>query len=114
MEVKSPCISGSTSSRLILLCTYLSAVVLVGLLLSSLFGWSWVDPIAAIVIAVIATREGINAWKVDICCSAPAITKTAAAQGPLRLLRRLTRQVVSPRPSSTQSVPYPLCPIVGS
>jgi CHASE2 domain-containing sensor protein len=37
-----------------LLCTYLSAVLLIGLLLNSLFGWSWADPIAALVIAVIA------------------------------------------------------------
>ncbi|MGN9844925.1 hypothetical protein ACTMTI_43045 [Nonomuraea sp. H19] len=30
-----------------LLCTYLSAVLLAGLALNSLFGWSWADPIAA-------------------------------------------------------------------
>nr|WP_280363824.1 cation transporter [Nocardia abscessus] len=41
-----------------LLCTYLSAVPQVGLLLNSLFGWSWADPIAALVIAAIAVREG--------------------------------------------------------
>ncbi|MGI3784969.1 MAG: cation transporter, partial [Janthinobacterium lividum] len=32
-----------------LLCTYLSAVLLVGLVLDSLFGWSWADPVAALV-----------------------------------------------------------------
>src|ERR1700733_10912114 len=41
-------------SKQTLLCTYLSAVLLVGLLLNSLFGWSWADPIAAVVIAIIA------------------------------------------------------------
>jgi len=55
-------------SKQTLLCTYLSAVLLVGLLLNSLLGWSWADPIAALVIAVIAVKEGINAWKGDPCC----------------------------------------------
>ncbi|MGI5218952.1 cation transporter [Nocardia sp. CA-290969] len=63
---------GSTSavadSKQTLLCTYLSAVLLVGLLLNSLFGWSWADPLAALVIAAIAVREGLNAWKGDTCC----------------------------------------------
>lgn len=56
-------------SKQTLLCTYLSAVVLVGLVLNSLFGWSWADPIAALIIAVIAVREGINAWRGDACCA---------------------------------------------
>ncbi len=51
-------------SRAIALCTYLSAVLLVGLVLNSLFNWSWADPIAALVIAAIAVREGVNAWRV--------------------------------------------------
>jgi Co/Zn/Cd efflux system component len=56
-------------------------VLLVGLLLNSLFGWSWADPIAALVIAVIAVKEGLNAWKGDTCCPSPvtlgATIKTA-------------------------------------
>ncbi len=56
-------------SKQTLLCTYLSAVVLVGLLLNSLFGWSWADPIAALVVAGLAVREGLNAWKGDGCCA---------------------------------------------
>jgi hypothetical protein len=55
-----------------LLCTYLSAVLLVGLLLNALFGWSWADPIAALVIALIAVKEGANAWRGDTCCPTPA------------------------------------------
>lgn len=66
-------------SKQTLLCTYLSAVLLVGLLLNSLFGWSWADPIAALVIAVIAVKEGRNAWKGDACCATPL-----AAQQPAR------------------------------
>ncbi|MFE3060635.1 cation transporter [Nocardia sp. NPDC059239] len=63
-------------SKQTLLCTYLSAVLLVGLLLNSLFGWSWADPIAALVIAGIAVKEGINAWRGDTCCPSPAAFTT--------------------------------------
>ena len=52
-----------------LLCTYLSAVLLVGLLLNATLGWSWADPIAGLVIAAVAVREGIEAWKGEGCCS---------------------------------------------
>jgi divalent metal cation (Fe/Co/Zn/Cd) transporter len=73
--------SAVADSKQTLLCTYLSAVLLVGLLLNSLFGWSWADPIAALVIAAIAVREGRNAWKGDTCCPAPtaALEVTGAA-----------------------------------
>ena len=56
-------------SRQTLLCTYLSAAVLVGLVLNSLFGWSWADPVAALVIAAFAVREGIEAWRGDTCAT---------------------------------------------
>ena len=52
-----------------LLCTYLSAVLLVGLLLNATVGWSWADPIAGLIIAAVAVREGIEAWKGEGCCS---------------------------------------------
>lgn len=51
-----------------LLCTYLSGVLLVGLVLNSLFGWSWADPIAALVIAAVAVKEGRDAWRGHQCC----------------------------------------------
>ena len=63
-------LSAVADSKQTLLCTYLSAVLLVGLLLNSIFGWSWADPIAGLVIAGVAVREGIEAWKGDNCCSA--------------------------------------------
>ncbi|MFD4440022.1 cation transporter [Nocardia sp. NPDC058519] len=69
--------SAVADSKQTLLCTYLSAVLLVGLLLNSLLGWSWADPIAALVIAVIAVKEGLNAWKGDICCATPPIGAAA-------------------------------------
>ncbi|MGA9872403.1 MAG: cation transporter [Rhodococcus sp. (in: high G+C Gram-positive bacteria)] len=56
-------------SKQTLLCTYLSAVLLVGLLLNSLLGWSWADPVAALVIAALAVKEGRDAWKGESCCT---------------------------------------------
>ncbi|WP_405133004.1 cation transporter [Nocardia sp. NBC_01388] len=64
--------SAVADSKQTLLCTYLSAVLLVGLLLNTLFGWSWADSIAALIIAIIAVREGVNAWHGDTCCPPPA------------------------------------------
>ncbi|WP_328856195.1 cation transporter [Williamsia herbipolensis] len=61
--------SAVADSKQTLLCTYLSAVVLVGLVLNSTLGWSWADPIAALVIAAIAVCEGLNAWRGDACCA---------------------------------------------
>jgi hypothetical protein len=61
--------SAVADSRQTLLCTYLSAVLLVGLALNSLVGWSWADPFAALVIAGVAVREGVQAWRGDNCCS---------------------------------------------
>ena len=51
-----------------LLCTYLSAVLLVGPLLNAALGWSWADPIAGLVIAAVAVREGREAWRGEGCC----------------------------------------------
>jgi Co/Zn/Cd efflux system component len=58
-------------SKQTLLCTYLSAVLLVGLVLNSTLGWWWADAGAALFIAGIAVREGINAWRGDVCCTVP-------------------------------------------
>lgn len=52
-----------------LICTYLSAAVLIGLVLNGLFGWWWADAVAALVIAVFAVREGLEAWKGDACAT---------------------------------------------
>lgn len=52
-----------------LLCTYLSAAVLVGLVLNSAFGWWWADPVAGLVIAAFAVREGVEAWRGDACAT---------------------------------------------
>lgn len=60
--------SAVADSKQTLLCTYLSGVLLVGLLLNSLFGWSWADPIVALVIAAVAVKEGREAWRGEHCC----------------------------------------------
>lgn len=62
-------ISAVADSRQTLLCTYLSAVLLAGLVLNSAFGWWWADPLAALVIAVFAVKEGRDAWRGETCCS---------------------------------------------
>lgn len=51
-----------------LLCTYLSAVLLIGLVANATMGWSWADPVAALVIAAVAVREGREAWRGEGCC----------------------------------------------
>ncbi len=61
-------LSAVADSKQTLLCTYLSAVLLVGLLLNSLFGWSWADPLAALVIGAVAVREGRETWRGRHCC----------------------------------------------
>jgi divalent metal cation (Fe/Co/Zn/Cd) transporter len=60
--------SAVADSKQTLLCTYLSAVLLVGLGLNLTLAWSWADPVAAILIAVVAAREGWQAWQGQGCC----------------------------------------------
>lgn len=68
--------SAVADSKQTLLCTYLSGVLLLGLLLHSLFGWSWADPVVALVIAAVAVKEGREAWRGDNCCAPPALAVT--------------------------------------
>ena len=44
-------------------CAFTSAAALLGVGLSSAFGWWWADPAAALVIAALAVKEGIEAWQ---------------------------------------------------
>jgi divalent metal cation (Fe/Co/Zn/Cd) transporter len=59
--------SAIADSKQTLICSYLSAAVLIGLVLNLAFGWSWADPIAGLVIVVFAVREGMEAWRGDAC-----------------------------------------------
>ncbi len=60
-------------SKQTLLCTYLSAVLLVGLLLNATLGWWWADPAVGLVIAALAVREGREAWRGDACACIPTL-----------------------------------------
>ncbi len=50
-----------------MLCVWLSVVLLGGLLLNATVGWWWADPIAALVIAGLAAKEGLEGWRGDSC-----------------------------------------------
>jgi len=52
-------------SRETMLCAWLSAALLTGLVLNAAFGWSWADPLAALFIAAFAVKEGVEAWRGD-------------------------------------------------
>ncbi|MCK9795241.1 cation transporter [Isoptericola sp. 4D.3] len=58
--------SVQADAKQLLLCIYLSGTVLIGLLANSLFGWMWADSVAALVVAVLAIREGVEAWRGDV------------------------------------------------
>ena len=62
-----------------LLCTYLSAVLLLGLLANSFLGWWWLDAVAALVIAAVAVREGLQNWRGEDCC-APVVLAPRTTQ----------------------------------
>ncbi|MEV6511164.1 cation transporter [Streptomyces sp. NPDC051642] len=64
--------SAVADSKQTLLCTYLSAVLLAGLVANATLGWSWADPLAALVIAAVAVKEGREAWQGKGCCAPTA------------------------------------------
>lgn len=70
--------SAVADSKQTLLCTYLSGVLLVGLLLNATLGWSWADPVAALIIAAVAIKEGRDAWRGEACC--PPLGRVADEQ----------------------------------
>ncbi|MFJ3500480.1 MULTISPECIES: cation transporter [unclassified Streptomyces] len=78
--------SAVADSRQTLLCTHLSAVLLVGLILNATLGWSWADPVAALVIAAVAVKEGRDAWQGKGCC-APTAHAPAGVSGALAEVR---------------------------
>lgn len=68
-------------SKQTLLCTYLSAVLLAGLLLNATLGWWWADPVVGLVIAALAVREGLEAWRGDACsCVPPALVVAGSCE----------------------------------
>lgn len=49
------------------ICAYLSAILLGGLILNAIFGWWWADPIAALIMAPIISKEGVEALRGETC-----------------------------------------------
>lgn len=62
-----------------LLCAYLAGAVFLGLLGNTLLGWWWLDPIAALAIAAVAVREGVQTWRGEGCCVGPSLDPHGAA-----------------------------------
>lgn len=87
--------SAVADSRQTLLCTYLSGVLLLGLALNSTLGWSWADPVAALVIAAVAAKEGRDAWRGENCCMpglvSPSLPREGAAEESFGLPQQPTR-----------------------
>jgi divalent metal cation (Fe/Co/Zn/Cd) transporter len=51
-----------------MLCAYLAGALLVGLLGNVLVGAWWLDPAVGLLIASVAVREGVEAWRGEGCC----------------------------------------------
>ena len=71
-QIGSPALHAEGAQNLI--CSYLAATLLIGLLANAVAGWWWADPVAALAIAALALREGIESWRGEGCClAAPAV-----------------------------------------
>ncbi|GGY11190.1 hypothetical protein GCM10010299_14080 [Streptomyces tanashiensis] len=97
--------SAVVDSKQTLLCTYLSAVLLVGLLANGLLGWSWADPIAPLVIAAVAVKEGRGAWRGRGCSAVPAVP--TAPSGGLPKPMRVTAATDRAPPAAHACPPGP-------
>ncbi|SDP94137.1 Cation efflux family protein [Actinopolyspora xinjiangensis] len=73
--------SAVADSKQTLLCTYLSAVLLLGLVLNAALGWAWADPVVALVIAALAVKEGVESWRGDGCCAPTGLALTGPRSG---------------------------------
>ena len=62
-----------------LLCAYLAAAVLLGLLGNALLGAWWLDPAAALFIAAVAVREGVQTLRGEGCCAGPILDPTGSS-----------------------------------
>lgn len=62
--------SGATAGEGIqnLLCAAQAGAVLIGLAATAAFGWRWLDPMIALLLAAWAVREGVEAWRGEECC----------------------------------------------
>ncbi len=79
VRLASPATRGEGAQNL--LCAYLAGALLVGLLGNALFGAWWLDPAVALLIAGLAVKEGVEAWRGEGCCIAPGPEVDAATPG---------------------------------
>jgi divalent metal cation (Fe/Co/Zn/Cd) transporter len=49
-------------------CVYLSAILLLGLILNAALGWWWADPTAALIMVPLIAKEGVEAMQGKTCC----------------------------------------------
>jgi divalent metal cation (Fe/Co/Zn/Cd) transporter len=64
-QLNSPAMT--SESRQTMLCAYMSAGLLAGLLANAALGWWWADPVVALGIAGVAAREARDAWRGESC-----------------------------------------------
>jgi hypothetical protein len=50
-----------------MLCAYLAGALLIGLLANAAVGAWWLDPIIGLLIAAVAVKEGLEAWRGEGC-----------------------------------------------
>ena len=66
-------------------CTYLSAILLGGLLLNAFYGLWWADPLAGLIMVPIIGKEGLAGWQGKACCDVSlALPATRAGTGRMR------------------------------
>jgi divalent metal cation (Fe/Co/Zn/Cd) transporter len=76
-DLRSAAISGDAAQSW--LCALTAAAVLYSAAAQSLLGWSWIDPLVAIGIAALATREAWEAWNGDGCAGRLATASASRA-----------------------------------
>ena len=64
------------------LCAYLAAALLVGLIGNALAGAWWLDPLVGLLIAGVAVKEGAEAWRGEGCCAGSPLDGFAVADAP--------------------------------
>lgn len=64
-----------------MLCAYLAGALLIGLVGNAAVGAWWLDPIVGLLIAAVAVKEGMEAWRGDGCCVASPLDGFARADG---------------------------------
>ena len=83
-KLGSPATKGEGTQNL--LCAYLAAAVLIGLVANTVFGLWWLDPVAGLVIAGACVRAGRQTWRGETCecvsCPMPAAAASAQACTP--------------------------------